>query len=91
LDNFISGKLKNYSKNRNNPALEGFSPYLNDKYKLDGRDPNGYVGVLRTVGGFHDRSWFERSVYGKVRYINADGLRKKYDADAYIKIVQSFS
>lgn len=63
--------------------------YLNDKYELDGRDPNGYVGVLWAVGGLHDRPWFERPVYGKIRYMNANGLRRKFDVDTYIKKVEN--
>ncbi len=59
--------------------------YLNDKYELDGRDPNGYVGVAWSIGGVHDRAWFERAVYGKVRYMNANGCRSKFDVDRYIK------
>lgn len=59
--------------------------YLNDKYSLDGGDPNGYVGILWSVAGLHDRPWFERSVYGKIRYMNAAGLRRKYDIDSYIR------
>ncbi|NMC48913.1 MAG: deoxyribodipyrimidine photo-lyase [Desulfovibrio sp.] len=57
---------------------------LNDRYALDGRDPNGYVGVLWSVGGLHDRPWSERPVYGQVRYMNERGCRRKFDVDAYI-------
>lgn len=59
--------------------------YLNDKYSIDGGDPNGYVGVLWSIAGLHDRPWFERSVYGKIRYMNASGLQRKFDLEAYIK------
>lgn len=61
--------------------------YLNDKYSIDGGDPNGYVGVLWSIAGIHDRPWTEREVFGKIRYMNAAGLRRKYDVDAYIKRV----
>lgn len=57
---------------------------LNDRYALDGRDPNGYVGVLWSVGGLHDRPWSERPVYGQVRYMNERGCRRKFDVDAYV-------
>jgi deoxyribodipyrimidine photo-lyase len=57
--------------------------YLNDKYELDGRDPNGYTGIAWAIGGVHDRSWFERPVYGKIRYMNDSGLRRKFDIDKY--------
>lgn len=61
------------------------SIYLNDKYELDGRDPNGYAGCAWSVGGVHDRAWTERPVYGKIRYMNANGARRKFDVDAYIR------
>jgi len=60
---------------------------LNDRYELDGRDPNGYAGVAWSIGGVHDRPWMERSVYGKVRYMNENGARRKFDVDAYIRRV----
>ncbi len=59
--------------------------WLNDKYELDGRDPNGYVGVAWSVGGVHDRAWQERPVYGKVRYMNKNGCKRKFDVDAYVE------
>ncbi len=58
--------------------------YLNDKYELDGRDPNGYAGIAWSIGGVHDRIWFERPVYGKIRYMNANGCAKKFDVQKYI-------
>ena len=60
---------------------------LNDRYSLDGRDPNGYTGIAWSIGGVHDRAWAERPVYGKVRYMNAAGCRRKFDVDGYIKAV----
>ena len=59
--------------------------YLNDKYELDGRDPNGYTGCAWSIGGVHDRAWFERSVFGKVRYMNLNGAKRKFDIESYIK------
>lgn len=58
--------------------------YLNDKYALDGRDPNGFTGIAWSIGGVHDRAWFERSVYGKVRYMNYNGAKRKFDIQKYI-------
>ncbi len=58
--------------------------YLNDRYELDGRDPNGYTGVLWCFGK-HDRAWKERPVLGKLRYMSADGLRRKFDMDSYVR------
>lgn len=57
---------------------------LNDRYELDGRDPNGYTGVMWSIGGVHDRPWKERPVYGKIRYMNARGAARKFNAQAYI-------
>jgi deoxyribodipyrimidine photo-lyase len=59
--------------------------YLNDKYELDGRDPNGYTGIAWSIGGVHDRPWFERAVFGKIRYMNRNGAKNKFDIGAYIK------
>lgn len=58
--------------------------YLNDKYELDGRDPNGYVGCAWSVGGVHDRAWTERPVFGKIRYMNFNGAKRKFDVHSYI-------
>lgn len=57
---------------------------LNDRYQLDGRDPNGYVGALWSVAGVHDRGWKKRPVYGSIRYMNERGCRRKFDVDGYI-------
>lgn len=58
--------------------------YLNDKYELDGRDPNGYVGCAWSIGGVHDRAWTERPVFGKIRYMNFNGAKRKFDVQSYI-------
>jgi deoxyribodipyrimidine photo-lyase len=58
--------------------------YLNDKYELDGRDPNGYAGIAWSIGGVHDRPWFERPIFGKIRYMSYNGCRAKFDVAAYI-------
>jgi len=58
---------------------------LNDRYQLDGRDPNGYAGIAWSIGGVHDRAWGERPVFGKIRYMNATGCRRKFDAERYIR------
>jgi deoxyribodipyrimidine photo-lyase len=58
---------------------------LNDRYHLDGGDPNGYVGVLWSIAGVHDRPWFERDIYGKIRYMSAGGAKTKFDVAAYIE------
>lgn len=58
--------------------------HLNDKYSLDGRDPNGYAGIAWSIGGVHDRPWGERPVFGTVRYMSYEGCRRKFDVDQYI-------
>lgn len=60
------------------------SIYLNDKYALDGRDANGYVGCAWSVGGVHDRAWSERAVFGKIRYMNFNGCKRKFNVEKYI-------
>jgi deoxyribodipyrimidine photo-lyase len=61
--------------------------HLNNKYELDGRDPNGFAGFAWCFGK-HDRPWKERPVFGNVRYMNENGLRRKFDADKYIEKVK---
>jgi deoxyribodipyrimidine photo-lyase len=58
--------------------------YLNDRYELDGRDPNGYAGIAWSLGGVHDRPWFERPVFGKIRYMSYNGCRAKFKVEAYL-------
>lgn len=64
-------------------ALE-YAIYLNDKYELDGRDPNGYTGIAWCIGGVHDRAWAERPVFGKIRYMNYNGCKRKFNVEEYI-------
>jgi deoxyribodipyrimidine photo-lyase len=56
---------------------------LNNLYELDGRDPNGYAGVAWCFGK-HDRAWNERPVFGKVRYMNDKGLKRKFNIQSYV-------
>jgi deoxyribodipyrimidine photo-lyase len=63
---------------------------LNNRYFLDGRDPNSYAGV-GWVFGLHDRAWFEREIFGKVRYMAASGLERKCDIRAYVEKVGALS
>jgi deoxyribodipyrimidine photo-lyase len=59
---------------------------INNKYFLDGRDPNSFVGVA-WIYGIHDRAWSEREIFGKVRYMAASGLERKCDIQAYVEKV----
>jgi deoxyribodipyrimidine photo-lyase len=58
--------------------------YLNDKYFLDGRDPNGYAGIAWSIAGKFDRPWFDRPIFGTVRYMSGNAAGKKFDAEKYI-------
>lgn len=60
----------------------------NDFYELDGEDPNGYAGVAWCFG-MHDRPWANRDVFGSIRYMNDKGLKRKFDADAYVQKVNN--
>jgi deoxyribodipyrimidine photo-lyase len=58
---------------------------LNDRYELDGRDPNGYAGIAWAIVGKHDRPWFNRLVFGVVRPMTGASMAKKFNARAYIE------
>jgi deoxyribodipyrimidine photo-lyase len=64
--------------------------FLNDRYELDGRDPNGYAGCAWSIGGVHDRAWFERPVFGKIRYMSYNGCKSKFDVESYIAEVKKW-
>jgi deoxyribodipyrimidine photo-lyase len=64
--------------------------WLNNKYFLDGRDANSFAGV-GWVFGLHDRAWFERAIFGKVRYMAASGLERKCDIKAYVEKVAALA
>lgn len=57
---------------------------LNNHYSLDGRDPNGYAGIAWSIGGVHDRAWFQRPIFGKIRYMSYKGSKSKFNVDGYI-------
>lgn len=65
----------------------GIALDLNDRYEMDGRDPNGYTGVAWAIGGKHDRPWPERPIFGTVRFMSYESTRKKFDSAAYIRRV----
>jgi deoxyribodipyrimidine photo-lyase len=87
-----TGKMHNYMRMYWGKKLIEWSPdpetafavavYLNDKYELDGRDPNSYAGIAWCFGK-HDRPWAEREVFGTVRYMNMNGLKRKFKMQAY--------
>ncbi len=57
---------------------------LNDRYQLDGRDPNGYAGIAWAIVGKHDRPWFNRPVFGLIRPMSGEAIAKKTDTVTYI-------
>lgn len=57
---------------------------LNDRYELDGRDPNGYAGIAWAIVGKHDRAWSDRPVFGKIRYMALASTSKKFDSKKFI-------
>ncbi len=64
--------------------------FLNDKYELDGRDPNGYAGIAWCFGK-HDRPWQERPIFGKIRYMNQKGLKRKFpNIDEYVSEIEDW-
>ncbi len=58
---------------------------LNDKYFLDGRDPNGYAGIAWSIVGKFDRPWFERPIFGQIRYMSGESTGRKFDSKKYIQ------
>lgn len=63
--------------------------YLNNKYLLDGRDPNGFTGVAWCFGK-HDRPWKERDIFGTVRYMNDKGLKRKFNMEKYLEKIEGY-
>lgn len=96
----ITGKMHGYMRmywgkkilewSRNPRTAFKTALYLNNKYELDGRDPNAFAGVAWCFGK-HDRAWAERPVFGKVRYMNDAGLKRKFNADAYVEKVRKLT
>jgi len=90
----VTGKMHNYLRmywgkkilewSRSPEAAFKTALALNNKWFLDGRDPNSFAGVAWCFGK-HDRPWGERPVFGTVRYMNAAGLRRKFDMDTYVR------
>lgn len=100
LEHIYTGKIHNYMRMYWGKKILEWSPdpesafnlalYLNNKYSLDGRDPNSYAGVAWCFGK-HDRAWQERAVFGKTRYMNKNGLKRKFSMDEYVKRIKKIS
>jgi deoxyribodipyrimidine photo-lyase len=75
-----------------NPAKAWeYAVILNDKYELDGRDPNGYNGIAWAIGGVHDRPWFDRPIFGTIRYMSNASTGRKFDSNIYMRQVSQIS
>jgi deoxyribodipyrimidine photolyase len=70
-------------------AAQHFCTTNLSQYDVKRNDPNGYTGVAWSIGGVHDRAWGERPVFGKIRYMNEAGCRRKFDVNSYIAHVLS--
>ena len=66
-------------------ALE-WAIYLNNKYSIDGCDPNGYVGCMWSICGIHDMGFKEREIFGKIRYMTYEGCKRKFDVSKFVSI-----
>lgn len=96
----ISGRMHNYMRmywgkkiiewTRGPAAAFDIMLWLNNKYALDGRDPNSYAGVAWCFGR-HDRPFKERQVFGKIRYMNAAGLERKFKIAGYVQRIRALS
>jgi deoxyribodipyrimidine photo-lyase len=62
--------------------------YLNNQYALDGRDPNSWAGILWCFG-LHDRPFGERPIFGKIRYMSAENLKRKIDIPGYLERIRA--
>jgi deoxyribodipyrimidine photo-lyase len=93
MEMVITGKMHNYMRmywgkkilewTKSPKQAFEWALYLNNKYELDGRDPNSFAGVAWCFGK-HDRPWGERPIFGKVRYMNFAGLKRKFNVQLYI-------
>ncbi|MBP8081725.1 MAG: deoxyribodipyrimidine photo-lyase [Spirochaetes bacterium] len=96
----ITGKMHNYMRmywgkkilEWSKTPEEAFSTalFLNNKYALDGNDPNSFAGVAWCFGK-HDRAWPERKIFGKVRYMNSKGLDRKFNMWKYLERISALS
>lgn len=93
----LTGRMHNYMRMYWGKKILEWTPspqdafsimlHLNNYYQQDGGDPNSFVGVLWVLG-LHDRPWKRRDIFGSVRYMNSNGLKRKFDMNAYLKQVK---
>jgi len=58
--------------------------YIHERYALDGRDPNTFTNILWCFG-LHDRPWYERPIFGRIRSMSSEGMQRKTNTGAYIQ------
>jgi deoxyribodipyrimidine photo-lyase len=97
MEMVVGGKMHNYMRmywgkkilewTKSPKQAFEWALYLNNKYELDGRDPNSFAGVAWCFGK-HDRPWGEREIFGKVRYMNFAGLKRKFNIEEYVNMVK---
>ncbi len=101
IEMVITGKMHGYMRMYWAKKILEWSPsprdalshaiYLNNKYELDGHDPNGYAGIAWSIGGVHDRAWSEREIFGKIRYMSYTGCRRKFPVDDYVNRIAALA
>ncbi|CAN5750742.1 deoxyribodipyrimidine photolyase [soil metagenome] len=94
----ITGEVHNYVRmlwgklviqwSKNYEEAFAILEHLNNKYCLDGRNPNSYAGILWCFGK-HDRPWMERGIFGKMRYMTSKSTGSKFDSKKYIEWTKS--
>ena len=94
LEMLTEGKIHGYYRMYWGKKIMEWSPTLDEAlrtmfrlhsiYALDGRDPNTATGILWCFG-LHDRPWTERPIFGQLRYMSYDGMKRKTDIEAYIR------
>jgi deoxyribodipyrimidine photo-lyase len=94
----LTGRMHNYLRMYWGKKLLEWSPdaetafnltlEMNNKYFMDGRNPNGFTGVAWAIGGKHDRPWGERPIFGTIRFMSYESTRKKFDSKGYIEWVR---
>lgn len=96
----VTGRMHNYMRMYWGKKILQWSPNpreafertlrLNNRYFVDGRDPNSFVGVA-WVFGLHDRPWTEREIFGTVRIMLASGLERKCDIASYVRRIREIA
>jgi len=97
MEMVLTGKMHNYMRmywgkkilewSEDASDAHAIIAWLNNKYELDGRDPVSWSNFAWILGK-HDQAWQEREIVGKVRWMAASGLERKFDIDGYVRKVQ---